>query len=100
MEPVKFTPPELEQLVAQAISWMQEQRETFLPSSHPLTEEQKANLRLFFCAEILDRLRIAEASKTGQEIPYPPFYEKVRAWRLSTTKIRNCFASPAGLWTL
>jgi hypothetical protein len=78
MEPAKFTPPELEQLVAQAISWMQEQRGAFFPSGHPLTEEQKANLRLFFSAEILDRLRIAEASKTGQKIPYPPFYEKVR----------------------
>jgi hypothetical protein len=79
MEAAKFTPPELEQLVAQAIAWMQEQREAFLPSSLPLTEEQKAHLRLFFSTEILDRLRIAEASKTGQIIPYPPFYEKVRA---------------------
>ena len=79
MEPAKFTPPELGQLVAQAISWMQKQRGAFFPSGHPLTEEQKANLRLFFSAEILDRLRIAEASKTGQKIPYPPFYEKVRA---------------------
>jgi len=66
-------------LVAQAISWMQEQREKFLPSSYALQEEQKANLRPLFSAEILDRLRIAEASKTGQKIPYPPFYEKVRA---------------------
>jgi hypothetical protein len=48
MEAAKFTPPELEQLVAQAIAWMQEQREAFLPSSLPLTEEQKAHLRLSF----------------------------------------------------
>ena len=79
MQPAKFTPPELDQLVAQAISWIQEQRETFLPLSRPLTEEQKVHLRLFFSAEILDRLQIAEAAKTGQKIPYPPFYEKLRA---------------------
>jgi len=47
--------------------------EAFLPSSLPLTEEQKAYMRLFYSTEILDRLRIAEASKSGQKIPYPLF---------------------------
>jgi hypothetical protein len=79
MEPAKFTPGELGQLVAQAVSWMQEQREKFLPSSHALSEEQNKNLRLFFLAKILSRLRVVDASATGQKIPYPPFYEKVRA---------------------
>jgi hypothetical protein len=79
MEPPKFTPSELGQLVAQAVSWMQEQRESFLPSSHPLSEEQNRNLQSFFSAEILGRLRVVDAHATGQKIPYPPFYEKVRA---------------------
>jgi hypothetical protein len=79
MEPAKFTAAELEQLVAQTILSMQEQREKFLPSSHPLTEEQASHLKPFFSAEILGRLRIVDASKTGDKIPYPPFYEKVRA---------------------
>ena len=58
---------------------MHEQREKFLPSSHPLSEEQNRNLQSFFSAEILGRLRVVHAHATGQKIPYPPFYEKVRA---------------------
>lgn len=79
MEPAKFTPSELGQLVAQAVSWMREQREKFLPSSHSLSDEQVRNLQPFFSSQILSRLRIVDASATGQKIPYPPFYEKVRA---------------------
>jgi hypothetical protein len=79
MEPAKFTAAELEELVAQTISWMQEQRQKFLPASHPLTEDLERHLKPFFSAETLGRLRIVDASKTGDKIPYPPFYEKVRA---------------------
>lgn len=79
MEPAKFTAAELEQLVAETVLWMQEQRERFFPSSHPLSEEHKSHLKPFFSAEILGRLRIVDASKSGEKIPYPPFYEKVRA---------------------
>jgi hypothetical protein len=79
MEPAKFTAAELEDLVAQTVLWMRDQREKFLPSSHPLTEDQESHLKPFFSSGILGRLRIADASKTGEKIPYPPFYEKVRA---------------------
>lgn len=79
MEPVKFTPSGLGQLIAQAVSWMQEQREKFLPSSHPISDEQRRNLQPFFSGEILGRLRVVEASVKGQKIPYPSSYEKVRA---------------------
>jgi len=79
MEPAKFTPSELGQLVAQAVSWMQEQRENFLPSSHPLSKDQNRDLQPFFSSEILGRLRVVDAHAAGQKIPYPPFYEKVRA---------------------
>ena len=61
------------------MSWLQEQREKFLPLSHPLSEEQNQKLQPFFSAEILGRLRIVDASTSEQKIPYPPFYEKVRA---------------------
>jgi hypothetical protein len=79
MEPAKFTAAELEELVAQTISWMHEQRQKFLPSSYPLTEDLERHLKPFFSAVTLGRLRIVDASKTGDKIPYPPFYEKVRA---------------------
>jgi hypothetical protein len=79
LEPVKFTPAELAALVAQTISWLKQQRGKFLPSSTSLDSIQKMNLLPFFTPEILDRLRIVKLSQTGETIPYPPFYERVRA---------------------
>ncbi len=79
MEPPKFTPAEMAGLIAEAAAWVREQREKYRPISHPLSEQIKANLRPFFPAEILDELRIKDVSRTGETIPYPPFYERVRA---------------------
>jgi hypothetical protein len=79
VEPPKFTPAELNSLLNEAISWIHQQRDFFLPSSVPLDEDQKASLGPFFSADILKRARIADASKTGETIPFPPFYERVRA---------------------
>jgi len=79
VEPPKFTPAELAALVAEMASWVKQQRAKFLPSSIPLNSEQRKNLQPFFTAEILDRLRIINLSQTGGTIPYPPFYERVRA---------------------
>ena len=79
MEPPKFTSDQLNSLITEAISWLHQQRELFLPSSVPLDENQRAELQPFFPAEILARARIVDASQTGESIPYPPFYERVRA---------------------
>jgi len=79
VEPRKFTPEELANLVEQALSWLHQQRAHFLPLSFPLDQQQKLQLGPFFSKEILDRARIADASQSGQTIPYPPFYETVRA---------------------
>ena len=79
MEPPKFTQVELAGLVAEAVAWIQQQRDKYHPVSDPLSEAAKAKLRSFFPAEILDRLRIKNLSLTGETIPYPPFYERVRA---------------------
>lgn len=79
MQPPKFTEPELAGLVAETVLWMQQQREKYRDAGGPLTEEQRAELQRFFPAEILDRLRIVEVWRTGETIPYPPFYERVRA---------------------
>jgi len=77
--PEKFTPAELSALVAEAISWLKQQREKFLPSGIPLNTIQKENLLPFFNTSLLDRLRIVNLSQRGQTLPYPPFYERVRA---------------------
>lgn len=79
MEPPKFTQAEMAGLIAEAVAWMQQQRDKFHPLSKPLSEPEKIKLRPFFPGEILDRLRIKHVSATGESIPYPPFYERVRA---------------------
>lgn len=79
MEPARFTPAELAALVAETVSWLKQQREKFLPYGIPLSNAQKMQLQPFFTAEILDRVKIAKLWQTGETVPYPPFYEKVRA---------------------
>lgn len=70
---------ELDSLVSEAVVWVNKQRETYLPSSVGLDDHQKSRLNPFFPTEILDRARILDLSQTNETIPYPPFYEKVRA---------------------
>jgi hypothetical protein len=79
VEPQKFTPAELAGLIAEATAWMRQQRDKYYPLSTSLSEAVKGELRPFFPAEILDTLRIRDVSSTGETIPYPPFYERVRA---------------------
>jgi hypothetical protein len=79
MEPPKFSQADLAALLAEAVLWIQKQRDVYLPRSKPLTAEQRAKLLPFFLPENLDRLKIVDVSQTGETIPYPPFYERVRA---------------------
>ena len=79
MEPRRFTAQELEQLVGQAVLWMEMQREKYYAVSEPLSEAVKAKLRPFFPEVLVHSLRIKDVSKSGETIPYPPFYERVRA---------------------
>jgi hypothetical protein len=79
VEPQKFTKVELSGLVAEAVAWMQQQRDKYYLLGEPLSESEKMKLRPFFPAGIVDRLRIKRVSGTGESIPYQPFYERVRA---------------------
>ena len=79
MEPTKFTPAELTALLNEAVSWLRQQHDFFFPSSLSLDADQKSQLGPFFPAKLLDQARIADVSRTGGAIPYPPFYERVRA---------------------
>lgn len=79
MEARKFSPAEIDSLLKEVASWLQRQHDLFLPKGVPLDENQKTHLRPFFPAELLDRARVADASLSGDAIPYPPFYERVRA---------------------
>lgn len=79
VEPPKFTQTEMAGLIAEAVGWVQQQRDKYHPLSAPLSDSIKDKLRPFFPAEILERLRIKHVAATGETIPYPPFYERVRA---------------------
>lgn len=79
METPKFTPMELDSLIGEAVAWLNKQRESYLPSSIPLDDHQKSALNPFFPRKVLSRARILDLSQSNHSIPYPPFYEKVRA---------------------
>jgi hypothetical protein len=79
MEPAKFTQPELVGLIAEAVSWLQQQREKYRPSAIPLSTAQIGALQPFFSSPLLRNVRILDVSQTGETIPYPPFYDRVRA---------------------
>jgi hypothetical protein len=79
MEPPKFTQPELTALISEAAAWLQQQREKYRPSAIPLTPDQTAALQPFFPSAILSNSRMLDVSQTGETIPYPPFYARVRA---------------------
>ena len=79
MEARKFTQAELAGLVAEAVAWMEQQREKHYGLSNLLSEAVKVKLGPFFPPEILNCLRIRDLSHTEETIPYPPFYERVRA---------------------
>jgi hypothetical protein len=79
MEPPKFTQPELTALIAEAAAWLRQQREKYRPSAIPLTPDQTAALQSFFPSDVLSNSRILDVSQTGETIPYPPFYARVRA---------------------
>jgi hypothetical protein len=79
VDAAKFTPAELAALTGEAVLWLKQQRTEFLPLGTPLSITQKTNLSSFFTSEILDAVKIVNLSQTGKTIPYPPFYERVRA---------------------
>jgi hypothetical protein len=79
VETPKFTQAEMAGLIGETVAWMQQQRDKYHPVCNALSEAVKVRLSPFFPAEILNGLRIKDLSKAGETIPYPPFYECVRA---------------------
>lgn len=83
----KATPPALElpQLssdqVRQAIKWLASyltaQRDHYRPTAVPLDEQYKRDLAPYFCAALLDRIRVLELK--GARVTPPEFFIDVRA---------------------
>jgi hypothetical protein len=79
MEPPKMTETEIVALVTEAASWVDQMREQYRPLATLLDQPQKVKMRPFFPEELLERVRLADLSETGDRLPYPPFYARVRA---------------------
>ena len=75
----KLTPAELSALVAEAGSWLRQQREKFYPQGIPLSNSHRTQLEPFFAAEILDTVRIVNLAQIGEAMPSPPFFQKLLA---------------------
>jgi len=78
-EPPKMTETEIVALVAEAVSWVTQMREQYRPVATPLDDTQKTKMRPFFPTELVERVRVADLSETGTQLPYPPFYSRVKA---------------------
>jgi hypothetical protein len=79
MEPPKMSETEIAALVVEATSWLNQMREQYRPLATSLEQPQKTKMRPFFPAELLERVRVVDLSETGEHLPYPPFYSRVRA---------------------
>jgi hypothetical protein len=79
VEPSKFSPSELHALIAEAEAWLKQQRDAYHPRSQPLDLIQRRAMVPFFPADIIEKFRIMDISDGRESMPYPPFYERVRA---------------------
>jgi hypothetical protein len=70
-----------DQQILQAVecvsSYLQDQRERYLPSAAPLSEPYQAMMRSYFSATLLDQVKIVELH--GERVPNPPFYAEAKA---------------------
>jgi len=65
------------QAVEYVSSYLQDQRERYLPSGAPLSEQHQAVMRPYFSAKLLDQVKVVELH--GARVPNPPFYEEAKA---------------------
>ena len=65
------------QAVGYVSSYLRDQRERYLPSAAPLSEQHLAVMRPYFSATLLDQVKVVELH--GARIPNPPFYAEAKA---------------------
>ena len=70
-----------DQQILQAVecvsSYLRDQRERYLPSAAPLSEQNQAVMRSYFSATLLDQVKVVELH--GARLPNPPFYAEAKA---------------------
>jgi hypothetical protein len=65
------------QAVEYVSSYLRDQRERYLPSAAPLSEQHQAMMRPYFSATLLDQVKVVQFH--GARVPNPPFYAKAKA---------------------
>jgi hypothetical protein len=73
----KVSEPEIMQAAARVTAYLREQRDYYGASARPLGNREKAIMRPYFVAALLDRVKIIELA--GKRVPNPPFYDEYRA---------------------
>lgn len=65
------------QAVEYVSSYLRDQRERYLPSAVPLSEQHQTAMRPYFSAKLLEQVKVVELH--GARVPNPPFYEEAKA---------------------
>src|SRR6202795_4364014 len=65
------------QAVEYVSSYLRDQRERYLPSAAPLSEQHQAVMRPYFSATLLEQVKVVELH--GARLPNPPFYAEAKA---------------------
>ncbi len=68
---------QIRQAIEYVSSYLRDQRERYLPSAAPLSEQHQAVMRPYFSAKLLDQVKVVELH--GARVPNPPFYEEAKA---------------------
>ena len=78
-EPAHLSEEQICEAVACVSSYLQEQRERYLPAAVPLSPHQKATMWPYFSPSLLDQVRIVQLDGSASRVAPPAFYEKARA---------------------
>jgi hypothetical protein len=68
---------QIRQAVECVSSYLRDQRERYLPSAAPLSEQHQTIMRPYFSATLLDQVKVVELH--GTRLPNPPFYAEAKA---------------------
>jgi hypothetical protein len=58
-------------------SYLQEQRDHYLPSAAPLSQQYRSSMSHYFSTDLLDQIRVVELQ--GARLAYPSFYAEAKA---------------------
>jgi len=78
-EPAHLSEEQVCEGIACLSSYLQQQREHYLPAALPLSPHQKATMWPYFSPSLLDQVKIVQLDRGTPRVAPPAFYEKARA---------------------